>query len=172
MLVSDRLNKIPARLVFTTGLDPFQLLINFTTKCPASHAAIGIDDHLLHAYEDGVLFEPRDKWLGERKQKLIAEFQILPDVTDGIHAAMGHVGKKYDVAHVFKIGLLRLLKPALWSLGPDAPDKFTCARFVTMIDPYGDAIPEWRDIWREAIVPADLLDVAMTGGSFFRLYPT
>lgn len=170
MLVTDRLNQIPATLVFTTGLDPFQLLIRLSTACPATHAALGIGDQLLHAYEDGVLLESRDKWLGERDQKLVAEFQILPDVTDGVHAAMSHIGKKYDVAHVFKIGILRLLRPALRSLGPDAADKFTCARFVTMIDPYGDAIPEWRDIWREAIVPADLLDVALTGPSFSRLY--
>jgi hypothetical protein len=169
VLVSDRLNKIPVTLVFTTGFDPFQVLINLSTKSPATHAALGVGDHLLHAYEPGVMLEPREEWLGKQEQRLVAEFQILPDVTYGVEQAMTHVGKKYDVAHVFKIGLLRLLRPALWSLGPDAADKFTCARFVTTIDPYGELIPEWRDLWHEALVPADLLDAALTGPSFLRV---
>ncbi len=171
MLVTDRLSRPPATLVFTSGLDAFQLLINIATGSPATHAAIGIGDQLLHAHEPGVTLDSRDVWLGKEEQKLVAEFEILPDVTDGIEAAMAHVGKKYDIAHVIKIGLLRLLRPAFWSLGPDAADKFTCARFVTMIDPYGEAIPEWRDIWREAVVPADLLERALVGPSFRRLYP-
>lgn len=173
MHVLDSLNqrRIPVTLVFTTGRDPFQWLINLSTKSPATHAALGVGDYLLHAYEPGVMLEPRDEWLGKQKQTLVAEFQILPDVTDGVETAMTHVGKKYDVAHVFKIGLLRLLRPALWSLGPDAADKFTCARFVTLIDPDGEVIPEWRDLWREALVPADLLDRALVGPSFHRLYP-
>jgi hypothetical protein len=156
-------------LAFTTGADPFQFLVKATTDSAASHAAIGLGDQLLHAYEDGVLLESRDEWLGKRKQVLVAEFQILPDVTDGIARAMQHLGKKYDAMHVLKIWLLRLLHPAIRSLGPDAPDKFTCARFVTMIDPYGERIPEWRHLWMEAITPADLLDCALWGPSFHRI---
>jgi hypothetical protein len=156
-------------LVFSTGSDPFQFLVKATTNSAASHAAIGLGDRLLHSYEDGTLLEPRGEWFGKREQVLVAEFQILPDVTDGIARAMRHLGKKYDAMHVIKIWLLRLLHPAIRSLGPDAPDKFTCARFVTMIDPYGERIPEWRHLWMEAITPADLLDCALWGPSFHRI---
>lgn len=156
-------------LVFTTGADPFQFLVKATTDSAASHAAIGLGDKLLHAYEDGVLLETRNEWLGKREQVLVAEFQILPDVTDGIARALEHLGKKYDGAHVIKIWLLRLLQPAIRSLGPDAPDRFTCARFVTTIDPRGERIPEWQHLWLEAITPADLLECALWGPSFHRI---
>ena len=170
MLVTDRVDRIPARLVFTTGLDPFQLLVGVTTGSKATHAAIGIgDDQLLHAYEPGVLLESRDEFLRGKKQTLVAEFAVLPDVTDGIYEALSHVGKRYDVAHVIKIGLLRLLRPFTLRLWPEREDRFTCARFAMLLDPYGEAIPEWRDVWREAVVPADLLDRALVGPSFVRL---
>lgn len=168
MITTDRLDRVPARLVFTTGLDPFQFLIGATTQSPATHAAIGIGDHLLHAYERGVMLEPRDEWLGKQKQRLVAEFQILPDVTDGIYGALSQVGQKYDVGHVIKIGLLRLLRPFTPKLWPEREDRFTCARFVMLIDPHGD-IPEWHDVWREAVVPGDLLERALVGPSFYQV---
>jgi hypothetical protein len=156
-------------LLFTTGSDAFQALVAKTTRSVATHAALGLGDRLLHAYEDGVLLEPRDEWFGKRRQRLIAEFAILPDVTDGIGAALGHVGEKYDAMHVIKAAILRKLWPFMRSLGPDRQDRFTCARFVTTIDPYGERIPEWRHLWMEALAPADLLEVALWGVSFRRL---
>lgn len=168
-MLTTELSRPPVTLVFTTGRDAFQMLVASTTKSKATHAAIGLGDQLLHAYENGVLLESRDEWLGKREQKLVAEFEILPDVSEGVGQALAHVGEKYDVAHVFKAWILRLLSPAIRSLGPDSRNKFTCARFVTLIDPHGDRIPEWRYLWREALAPVDLLDAAMWGPSFRRL---
>jgi hypothetical protein len=168
-VITARASRVLPTLVFSTGADPFQFAIKLTTNSAVSHVALGLSDQLLHAYEDGVLLEPRDAWFGRRKQVLVAEFQILPDVTDGIARALGHLGKRYDAMHVLKIWLLRLLQPTVRSLGPDAPDKFTCARFVTTIDPYGEKIPEWRHLWHEALAPADLLECTLWGPSFRRI---
>lgn len=169
MLAADGWDRLNASLVFTTGDDLFQHLVSVNTRSPATHAAIGLGDYLLHAYEDGVLLEPRGEWFGKRNQKLVAEFAILPDVTDGLTEALTHVGEKYDALHVFKALILRKLAPLVRSLGPDPHDRFTCARFAASIDPYGERIPEWRNLWREAIAPVDLLEVALWGPSFARI---
>ena len=162
------------RLMFTSDGDPFQLLIRTSTLSPASHAAIGLgpnSEWLLHAYEDGVVLESRDRWFGPRKQKLVAEFEILPDVSDGVQRALQQVGKKYDVLGAFKIGILRALHvfgSPVRNLGPDPTNRYTCAHFVMLLDPVGRKIPEWRDLRRETLVPGDLLRAA-SGPSFRRV---
>ncbi len=169
--MTDRVDRVPVRLLFTTGDDPFQNAIRKGTRSNATHAALALGHHgemLLHAYEDGVQLDPRERWLGQERQRLIAEYQILPDVTDGVFHAMSHVGKRYDVLHVAKIVVMRLFR--LVRLGrPETNDAFTCARFVMMIDPHGDVIDEWKGVNPEAVVPVDLLDVADHGESFYRV---
>lgn len=160
------------RLVFTTGIDPFQLLINFGTYSAAGHAALGLGDQLLHAYEDGVMLEPRDAWFGKKRQRLIAEFLILPDVSGGIDLALSQIGKGYDVAGVIRAMVSRLLRLTLspiQNFGPASMNVHTCAAFVMLIDPYGSRIPEWCGLDRTTIVPGDLLTLASVGPSFQRV---
>ena len=162
------------RLVFTSQGDPFQLLIRAGGLSSASHAAIGLGPNgelLLHAYEDGVLLETREYWLGTLKQKLVAEYEILPDVEDGLRQALAQVGKRYDIFGAIKIGVLRALDvfgSPVRSLGPDSKNAYTCAHFVMLLDPYGRRIPEWRLLNRATVIPGDLMRVAH-GPSFRRL---
>jgi len=168
MLAADL--SLRPRLVFSTGADPYQFLIKVGTQSPATHAAIGLGDRLLHAYEVGVVLEPRDYWFGDMQQQLIAEYAILPDVSAGVREAFRHLGKKYDIAGAVKIGLLRALQvfgSPLQSLGPISDEAHTCACFAMLLDPYGLRIPEWRWIRRESVVPGDLLR-ACKGPSFWR----
>jgi hypothetical protein len=166
--------RLPISVVFTTGFDPYQLLIKLGTGCSASHAAIGIGDQLLHAYEDGVVLEPRTRWFGkEMDQKLVAEFLVLQDVGAGVREALQHIGKPYDVFGAFKIGILMALK-AMGSpidrFGGEVPnDAHTCACFTMLLDPGGVVIPEWRGIDRGTVVPRDLLEAAVGGASFLRV---
>jgi len=160
------------RLVFTTGVDPFQLLINVGTCSIAGHAAIGLGDALLHAHEDGVLIEPRSVWLGKERQRLVAEFLILPNVDDGIAFALSQIGKGYDNPGVIRAAIFRILKLTLSPiqyLGPAPMNRHTCAAFAMLIDPYGQRIPEWRGLDRATVVPADLLSLASMGPSFQRV---
>ena len=160
------------RLVFTAGFDPFQVFINIGTGSPASHAALGIGDQLLHAYEDGVILEPRSAWFGKMQQRLVAEFLILPDIEDGLDLAFAQIGKRYDAAGVIRAiiaRLLRLTMSPIRNLGPAPMNAHTCAAFVMLVDPYGQRIPEWRDLDRTTIVPADLMALASMGPSFQRV---
>lgn len=155
-------------LVFTSGLDPFQILINLGTFSRAGHAAIGIGDQLLHAYEPGVVIEPRERWLTRKRQRLLAEFEILPDVSQGLLECAQRVGEPYDVLGAFRIALWVTLK-RMWSpvqnLGPASKTSHTCASFVMLLDPCGEHIPEWRRLDRAIVTPADLL-LAAEGPSF------
>lgn len=148
------------------GWDPFQLLINVSTRSVASHVAIGLGDHLLHAYEPGIIFEPRAAYFQKRDQRLVAEFEILPDVSDGILTAAENVGQRGFLRGAAQIIATRALRiagsPLCWFV---PSTERTCAQFAMSIDRAG-IIPEWREIDRRAVVPADLLDVARIGPSF------
>lgn len=160
------------RLVFTAGDDPYGLVIRAGSLSSISHVAIGLGGDggpLLHAYEAGVTLEPRSKWFGELKQRLVAEFIILPDVSDGLRVCLSQVGKPYDVVGALKIGVLRALQifgSPIQSLGKGNRRAFTCTHFVMQLDPDGCRIPEWRLIDYDRVVPADLFHVA--GGPSFR----
>ena len=155
-------------IVFTTGWDPFQALINLGTFSRAGHAAIGIGDHLLHAYEPGVVWGSRDTWFTGKHQRLIAEYEILPDVSEGIEDCASRIGEPYDVVGVFRAALwimLRRLCSPLRHVGTASAASHTCSSFVMLLDPNGDRIPEWRSINRAVVTPADLL-LAAEGPSF------
>jgi hypothetical protein len=85
---------MPVRLVFTMGWDPVQLLINVSTRSRAAHVAIGLGDHLLHAYEPGITLEPREAYLGNREQHVVAEYDVLPYVDDNLRDALAHIGRR------------------------------------------------------------------------------
>lgn len=159
---------IAPTLVFTSGFDPFQLLINLATFSRAGHVAIGLGPNLLHAHERGVTLEPREHWFVGKKQKLLYEVEILPDVSPGIERCLSKIGEPYDVVGAFKLAILIALK-RMWSplrtLGPPSTNSHTCASFVMLLDPYGAHIPEWRELSRDVVTPADMLFLAR-GPSF------
>lgn len=160
----------PISLVFTTGFDPFQMLIGIAGKSFAAHVAIGLGGQLLHAYEPGVVLESRDDYFERMNQHLIAEYAILPDIDLGLQKALTNVGKRgfFDgAAQIAIIRALRMVGSPLQYLVPS--NERTCARFAMTLDRRGDQIPEWRDVDRRAVVPGDLLAVAETGSSFQRL---
>lgn len=160
----------PLSLVFTTGLDPFQALIGIVGNSIAAHVAIGIDDQLLHAYEPGIVLEPREAYFENKEQHLVAEYAILPDVDDGLREALQHVGKRGFALGAAQIAIVRALQICGSPLQHLIPtNERTCARFVMMLDRTGDKIPEWKSVRRRAVVPGDLLSVAESGASFQRL---
>jgi len=158
----------PPTLVFTAGFDPFQVLINISTFSRAGHVAIGLGNSLLHAYEPGVVLEPRERWFTAKKQRLIYECEILPDVSTGLQECFAHIGEPYDVLGAIRIGiwitLKRFLSP-IQNLGPASKTSHTCASFAMLLDPQGERIREWREVRRGIVTPADLL-LAARGPSF------
>ncbi len=156
-------------LVFTTGFDPFQMLISVAGKSMAAHVAIGLGDQLLHAYEPGIVLEPREDYFANKQQKLVAEYAILPDVSDGLDEAMGNIGKGGFHVGATQIALLRILRIVGSPLQHFiSTNERTCARFAMLLDRTGERIPEWRAVNRRAVVPGDLMMVA-DGPSFQRV---
>ena len=170
---TPKTGRIPARLVFTTGDDPYQWLIRFGSGSPTSHVAIALGpqgEWLLHAHEDGIQINPRRNWLGIT-ERLVAEFLILPDVTDGIKNMLSYVGEPYDVPiDVMTLRLLHFLGSPLhrWVAKRKNDRSQMCARFVLELDPFGAKIPEWQHIDPATVSPDDLLQAAV-GPSFIRI---
>jgi hypothetical protein len=157
-------------LVFTMGFDPFQALIAVTGKSFAGHVAIGIGDHLLHAYEPGITLEPREEYLVKRDQRIVAEYAVLPDVSVGLGDAIQKVGQRGFFSGAAQIAIVRALQICGSPLQHLVPtNERTCARFAMTLDRRGAHIPEWREINRRVVVPGDLLAVAETGPSFQRV---
>jgi hypothetical protein len=156
--------------VFTTGLDPFQALIGAVGNSLAAHVALGFDGQLLHAYEPGIVLEPRTTYFDTCGQHLVAEYAILPDVDDGFVEALTHVGKRGFLLGATQIAIVRALRLCGSPLQHFIPtNERTCARFAMTVDRTGDRIPEWRNLDRRAVVPGDLLAIADVGPSFQRL---
>ena len=159
-------------LVFTSGSDPFQLLVSAVSLSPASHAAIGLGDHLLHVHEKGVVYEPRFDWFAHKRQRLVAEFEILPDVQRGLAIAFSCLGDRYDYGGVARLGLHLMLcaafSPLQGHLGSPPCNAHTCAAFVMLLDPDSSRIPEWDHLNRSTVLPVDLLRAALNGPSFSR----
>ena len=146
------------------------MLISAASRSLAAHVAIGIDDQLLHAYEPGIILEPRDDYMTKSKQYLVAEYAILPDVSDGLDSAIRTIGKGGffgGMAQIAIIRALRLTGSPLQRLIPS--NERTCARFVMTLDRDGSRIPEWRDVDKRAVAPGDLLMAAKTGPSFMQV---
>lgn len=157
------------------GWDPVQLLINASTQSIAAHVALGLGErgeYLLHAYEPGIVLEPREKYLTEQGQTLVAEYRIIPDVSEGLAEALQQVGKRGFFTGMMQIALIRALRITGSPLaGLIRSNERTCARFASSIDRTGACIPEWRRLHRHSVSPGDLLAAARSGPSFFKLYP-
>lgn len=153
--------------MFTTGFDPFQAVISLAGGSLAAHVAIGLGDHLLHAYEPGIVLEPRTSYLTRMRQRLVAEYAVLPDVSQGLGEALTHVGKGGFFLGASQIAILRALRIVGSPLQHlITTNERTCARFAMLLDRTGAQIPEWRGVDRKAVVPGDL--IAVTSGPSFQ----
>ena len=166
-------------MVFTTSSQRLSKIVRWMTNSTTSHVCLGTEIFgepvLLHSAIDGetghngVQITPRAKWFEDNE--LIAEYDIIPDVTDAMGPMIRLLCEKYD-----KMGLLGyiIVIIAKW-LGkkirnPLAHAKFlVCARYVLKLDPTGRLIPEWAGLDPEKTTPQDLLLLCRTGPSFSRV---
>ena len=155
--------------MFSSGSTWFQALVQFVTLSSCDHVAIGVGDHLLHATDKGVVFEPRAKWF--RRNEFIAEYEILPNVSWGLEGCLGLIGQPYDTQGVIRTGLGLALRRTLSPIRPWSADlgSHTCAGFAMLLDPHGQSIPEWQSLSRRSSAPVDLLDTL--GPSFRKVQP-
>ena len=166
-------------LVFTTSSHWLSRVIRALTRSDVSHVAIGTEVFgepvLIHSALDGesghtgVQITPRSRWLADNI--IIAEYDIVPDITHNMGPMVRLLGSKYD-----RLGLLgyAAVIVAGW-LGKQimnplsSPTALACPRYVLKLDPTGDLIPEWRGLDPERTPPHDLLVVCRAGTSFRRI---
>jgi hypothetical protein len=153
----------PTILVLTND-GPTGRLIQWFTGGPASHVAIGLGDHALHAHREGVALEPRTT-IGEHGYRLLAEYRVLRDVRLGLTYALQQLGKPYDVGDV--LGWPFRARRAHWRLDGHRP-RWTCVRLVLVLDPDRRQIPEWALLDPGKVTPTDLWR-SLEGPSFVRI---
>lgn len=168
-----------ATLVFTTSSHWLSRMVRWMTDSVTSHVCLGTEIFgepvLIHSALDGetgrtgVQITPRSKW--ERQNIIVAEYDIVPDVSDNMRPMIRLLCEKYD-----KLGLLGYIVVivAKWLgkkiMNPLASARaYVCSRYVLQLDPFGRLIPEWRDLDPEKTTPHDLLLLCRNGTSFKRL---
>lgn len=144
------------------------------TKSEASHAAIGAELYgvpvLLESGMGGVKVTPRDKYFSEG-DKLVEEYQFVPDVSTGIKGSVELLGEGYDYVGLIGYGILILayrwfkkkIKNPLAS-----PKALVCSEFVVRIDD-NKMIEEWNDLDPERTTPQDLIEICRTSKNFIRI---
>lgn len=158
-------------IIFSSGRTLFQRLVQLVSLDSIDHVSIGIGDKILHARDRGVVLEPRAAWFVEQNNQHIAEFEVLPDVSQSVLACLDCIGQPYDKPGVLRVGLGLGLRRSGSMLGawPASPGSHTCAAFALMLDPHGDLIPEWAQIARRDAIPSQLFDaIGALGSPSFR----
>lgn len=147
-------------------------IIEFILGKPTSHSAIGFEKNnkkfFLHAAWGGVQITPREEVLSNHK--LIAEFKIIPDMTDEIILAENKVGQPYDTIGLF--GYIAVLIARKFKIGIKNPlaskSAVVCSEFIIDLD-INKEIPEFIGLDPETITPRDLFDICSNGKSFIKL---
>jgi len=154
-------------LVFTASDSWISKTIRWFTKSTASHVMIGTQLQgvpvYLHSTIGGVQITPMSKYT-DRK---VAEYEIIPDLSDGLRHAYTHIGSKYD--YIGLLGYAVVILAWRWFKAkiknPLAnKDAVVCSEFIIHFD-HAKIIPEWRGLDPETTTPETLLKVA---GSSFR----
>lgn len=147
-------------------------LIMWITKSPASHSAIGFEkdgkQYFLHAAWGGVQISERSVVLSTHT--LVAEFEVLADLTDEVTLAEKRVGEAYDTIGLF--GYLAVLIARDFGLGIHNPlaskSAVVCSEFIVELD-VNKEIPEFKDLDPADVSPRDLFDICSSGASFRKI---
>jgi hypothetical protein len=123
---------------------------------------------LLHCTSGGVQVTPKSKWF--RDNKLVAEYEFKPELSDGVRHAFMHLGEKYDYVSLLgfvPVLFFRWLRVKIKN--PLASAKsMVCSEFVVHVD-HEHKIPEWAGLDPETTSPEDLLLLCRRQQSFTKV---
>lgn len=164
---------IPLTLAFTSSSALISRTIRFFTKSRTSHTAIGLElfgaPFFLHATVGGIQMTPRARWL--KTNRVVAEFRVVPDLSEGLQAALHHIGDEYDYAGLFGF-LLVLFAQKFGRTRRNlfaSPTAMVCSELARHLDLEGKKIPEWRGLDPERTSPEDLLRICEQSAQFVRV---
>lgn len=147
----------------------FAQLIKFFTGSQITHSAIGFEDngkwYWLHAVGSGVQICDRNYQSG-----LVAEFRVLPDISNELELAKKKVGEPY--ADLTIVGFVIVMLAKRFGLGINNPfyqkSAVVCSEFVVECDTQ-HLIPEFNGLDPANITPGDLYNICLYGKSFQRI---
>lgn len=155
-------------IIFTAGDDLVSLAIRRFTRGATSHVAIGAvsasgaGPFVLHADHPRVALDLREHF--QIKYPPVAEFAIVPDVSEGVRRALRQCGKHYDWLDIVRHACSRWLPPELCGSGLRPASAWTCVRLVLLL-----GVPSWRHLDPATTTPQDLLDVTSRSADFVRI---
>lgn len=137
-----------------------------------SHSALKVDvggvPWILHAAWGGVKFIPMSEIMGNHI--LVAEFEIIPDVSAEFENAKKRVGQAYDVLTLF--GYIPVIIGRYLHLGINNPfyskSAEVCSELIIEMDT-DHLIHEFDGLNPADINPQDLEDICSKGSSFKRV---
>lgn len=137
-----------------------------------SHSALKVDVNgvpwLLHAAWGGVAFIPMSEIMGDHT--VVAEFEVIPDISNEFEQAKKRIGQPYDVLTLF--GYIPVILGRYLHIGINNPfyskSAEVCSELVVEMD-VNHLIPEFSGLDPADIDPQDLYNICASGGSFRRL---
>ena len=137
-----------------------------------THAGIGLNidgvPHILHATWPKVVLVPRDQVL--QSHNVVAEFEVIPDISNEIEIAEKKVGEPYSLLTLF--GYIAVVIGKYFGVGIDNPlsskSAVVCSEFVVEVD-VNHEIHEFDELDASDITPADLYFLCAYGDSFRRI---
>lgn len=168
------LKKPHIRVGFCTSKGILSRLGQWITGARATHcyisAQLGGLDIILHSTLGGVQVDPKKKWA--KHNIILAEFEVLPDVSEGFDKTVSMLGMKYDYAGYFgfiPVFFGRWLGKK-WKNPGGSPNAIVCSELLIHLRGDGD-IPEWMDFDEESTSPGDLHSRCTAGASFREVSP-
>ena len=137
-----------------------------------SHSALKVDvagvPWILHAAWGGVAFIPMSEIMGNHT--VVAEFEIIPDVSAEFENAKKRVGQKYDVLTLF--GYIPVILGRYLHIGINNPfyskSAEVCSELIVEMD-VNHQIHEFDGKDPADIDPQDLYDICSKGPSFKKI---
>lgn len=156
-------------IVLFTSSHWFSKIIQFVLGSKIGHAAIGFEkdgkQFFLHAAWGGVQISTKESVMSNHS--IVAEFEILPDMSDELALAETKVGKPYDTVGL--LGYLAVLFAKKFGIGLHNPlaskSAVVCSEFVMELD-VNNEIPEFNGLTPSDITPKDLFHICSSGKSF------
>jgi hypothetical protein len=159
-----------ATIAFFSGTTFISKVIEWFTRSPISHSAIGFTGtdgklYWLQAVGSGVQIIPRE-WEGN----LYAEFQVLPNIENELAVAEKKVGEPYSKLTLVGFAIMIIAK--WFGIGINNPfyekSAVVCSEFVVESDTQ-HLISEFNGLDPANISPAVLFGICSNGKSFKKL---
>lgn len=157
----------------TTGLmGILPKIIGWFTGSTISHSGLKImvngEAWILHAAWGGVAFIPMAEIMGNHT--IVAEFEIVPDISSEFEQAKKRIGQGYDVLTLF--GYIPVILGKFLHIGIHNPfyskSAEVCSQLVVEMD-VNHLIHEFDGLDPADISPADLFKICSNGNSFKRV---